>query len=180
MKNKNKIKAVIIVLVVVVISWAIVNCVQLSEIKILQEDFLFTYLGVFLGFAITIYTFGISILDSIKSSIESTEDEILPPERKKKFFNALLSGFHELKSNILFITYSFLIVVVLVIIKNVKYPDNIQILLKKLDYYCLLETIYLSIFILSILIIFDLLYSMFNLAEIALFIIKKKINKTNT
>jgi hypothetical protein len=180
MKSRNKLKAIIIILGIVIISWTIVYCLKLTDVKILQEDFLFTYLGVFLGFALTIYTFGISMLETIKTAIENTDEEILTKVKKKEFFNSIISGFNELKSNILFITFSFLIIVFLTLIKNIKYPDSFQILFDRIKLYYPLETIYLAVFLISILIIFDLLYSMFNIAEISLFIIKKKINKTNT
>jgi hypothetical protein len=174
-----RIKAIIISLIIFGLSWIIIFCLKLKEIKILQEDFLFTYLGVFLGFALTIYTFGISMLESIKTAIDNADEQIISENKKKKFFNSILSGFNELKDNILFITFSFLSIVVLALLKNIKYPDKLQLFLDKIKPYHLLETIYLSIFLISILIIFDLLYSMFNISEILLEIIRKKINKTN-
>lgn len=180
MKNKNKIKALIIILIILGFSWAIIYFLKLNNIKIIQEDFLFTYLGVFLGFALTIYTFGISMLESIKSTIETTDEEILTSSKKKEFFTSILAGFYELKSDILFITYSFLIVVLLTLIKNLVLTERLKNILEGLNSYYLLESIYLAIFLLSLLIIFDLLYSMFNLAEISLYIVKRKINKTNT
>jgi hypothetical protein len=175
MKAKRKLKSIIIIAFVFAFSWWVVTFLDLTKIKILEEIFLFTYLGVFLGFALTIYTFGISILENIKKPIIEADTKDIDEQKKGIFFNSIISGFNELKANIIFITYSFILVVILAILQNIQYPSSFTEVILFITHIRVVQAIYFSIFILSVVIIVDLLLSMFNLAEISLYIIKIKI-----
>ena len=163
--DKKRATSLLGILFVLVVSLYVVNNYDVSNIKIVDNEFILTYLGIFLGFAITIYTFGVSMLENIKININQKED--LDPKTKAKFFRKLLNGFKELKIDIWLIFYCFLAVVIFSISKFIpviSFLESVEII----DGYPfkIRESINLTIFILSLWAIFDLMKALFSVSEI--------------
>lgn len=161
----------IILIVVYLLSFFIINQGFVTEIRIIEIDFLLTYLGLFIGFAITIYTFGISILENIKNSI--IESEQITEDKRQKFLNSILNGFVELKQDILVITISFIVVIVLSFVSKLFICIGDLKLTIYEFYSSIIDPVYLSIFIISIITLLDLLFSLFNVSEIYLHLFKQ-------
>jgi len=164
------------ILVILLASFYSVNNYDISNIKIVDNEFILTYLGIFLGFAITIYTFGVSMLDSIRSNIDLKDD--ITTVQKARFFKKLLKGFKELKQDIWLMFICFLIVIIFSIgkqiealsfLKEIEITDTFSF---KID-----KGINLSIFILSLWATYDLMKALFNVSEIQFELIIKDLEE---
>lgn len=164
------------ILVILLASFYSVNNYDISNIKIVDNEFILTYLGIFLGFAITIYTFGVSMLDSIRSNIDLKDD--ITTAQKARFFKKLLKGFKELKQDIWLMFICFLIVIIFSIgkqiealgfLKEIEITDTFSF---KID-----KGINLSIFILSLWATYDLMKALFNVSEIQFELIIKDLEE---
>lgn len=148
----------IIFISVFIASAVLVKYTKINVSKISDDSFLFTYLGIFLGFALTIFTFIVSMVDKIKASIEKDDKKTV--DEKKETQNKIISFYSELKDDIYFIFYSFLIVIVISLFENV---INIPNFILSKDQ--ILIAIKLEIFLLSIYAIYDLCSSAFKISE---------------
>jgi hypothetical protein len=163
--KKEKIKRILLTLVIVFIIGVLSNYLVLttpvSSFSIFETDNLFTYFGVLIGFALTIYTFGLSMVSDIKSKID-THKEFSEAEKKEMYLN-LVSGFGEIKEDIWLIFYSILIVIGFGIAKEIPNPFNWQV--QKFD---LPNTANLTLFITTTIAMWDIMRTLFNLSEINL------------
>jgi hypothetical protein len=87
-KAKRLLFTILIVSAICVISNYLVRTTPVSSFAIFETVNLFTYFGVLIGFALTIYTFGLSMVSDIKSKIDNHKK--LTDEQKKKMYSALL------------------------------------------------------------------------------------------
>lgn len=163
--KKNKLSLLYIVLLFIglfVISCVLVKYTNINIKSISDNSFLFTYLGIFLGFALTIFTFIVSMVDKIKDAIE--KDESKTKAQKEIAQSNILSFYSEIKDDIFLIFYFFLIVTALSLFENVDIPFvNISnFFITKIQ---LIIAIKLELFILSLYAIYDLTSSAFKISE---------------
>ena len=129
---------------------------------------LFAYFGVLVGFSLTVYTFGLSMITDIQDSIEKSGK--YSEQQKAMIFINLKSGFNEIKEDIWIIFFSIIFAVIMAVLKNLN--------LSFLDQYRITETGNVSLFILSTVGMYDVMKTMFALSEIKIELlnVKEKIN----
>lgn len=159
-KTKRFLLTMLIVLAIGIISNYLVRTTPVSSFAIFETANLFTYFGVLIGFALTIYTFGLSMVTDIKSKIDNHKK--LTDDRKKMYLS-LVSGFSEIKGDIWLIFYSILIVIGFAIAKEIPNPFNWQV-----EKFNLPDTVNLTLFITTTIAMWDIMQTLFNLSEINL------------
>ena|SRR5690554_173569 len=171
MQKRNKIKRYLITILIFIIigiaSHLLAIKTQVAELTIFNSLSLFTYFGVLIGFSLTIYTFGLSMVVDIKKNISLMTE--LSEENKTILYEKLVSGFTEIKQDIWLIFYSIILVITFAIAKEIVNPFGWQV-----EQYKIPETAFLSLFVLSTFAIFDIMRTLFNLSEINLELIKKE------
>jgi hypothetical protein len=145
----------------------LVELTKISKITLFDTSNLFTYFGVLIGFALTIYTFGLTTIPSIKNGIDCIDEKVMAKETKKEVFEQTISGFSQIKEDILVIFFSIIIIVVTAICKDTINPFGWKVQNWKVP-----EKVNLTLFFYSTLCIYDIIKSMFNLAEINLKLLK--------
>ncbi|CAN1553247.1 hypothetical protein MCETHM1_02266 [Flavobacteriaceae bacterium] len=160
-KNKRILLTLLIVSAIGFVSNYIVMTTPISSFSIFDTSNLFTYFGVLIGFALTIYTFGLSMVSDIKSKIDTHKK--LSEEQKKVMYINLVSGFSEIKGDIWLIFYSILIVIGFAIAKEIPNPFGWQVEQLKLP-----DTANLTLFITTTIAMWDIMQTLFNLSEINL------------
>ena len=160
--NKRHVWTIIILITLIVISFFIVRLTDFSKLELFSPLSLFTYFGVLMGFSLTIYTFGLSMVVDIKSNINSLKE--LSTAEKDNLYDKLVSGFKEIKQDVWLIFMLIIFVVSFAILREIENPFDYQIP----------ETFFLSTFLISTLAIFDIMKTLFNLSEINLELLKKK------
>lgn len=151
----------IIVLIIYIFSNFLVKTTLVSTFSIFDTTNLFTYFGVLIGFALTVYTFGLSMVSDIKSKIDKHEK--FTEKQKEKMYESLVSGFAQIKGDIWLIFYSILIVIGCAIAKEIHNPFGWQVEQWKLP-----ETTNLTLFITTTIAMWDIMQTLFNLSEINL------------
>lgn len=160
-KNKRILLLILFVSAIGIVSNYMVRTTSVSSFSIFETSNLFTYFGVLIGFALTIYTFGLSMVSDIKSKIDSNKK--LTEEKKKKMYLSLVSGFGEIKGDIWLIFYSILIVIGFAIAKEIPNPFGWQV-----EKFNLPETANFTLFLTTTIAMWDIMQTLFNLSEINL------------
>lgn len=158
MKNKHSLKFGAIIIVVVAISNFLARNITLDEIDLFNTTNLFTYFGVLVGFALTIYTFGLSLISDIIEKINSSSMEV---NKKETICALLMSGFNQIKDDIWLIFYAIVITILFAILKDISTPFSLDVLSWKVP-----ETVSLSLFSLSTIAMWDIMKTMFDMSEI--------------
>ena len=153
------------------ISNIIIRNSNISNFSIFESTNLFTYFGVLIGFSITIYTFGLSMVSEIKSKIDSKEE--ITEDKKVLMYNQLISGFQEIKEDIWFIFYSIIVIIFFAIAKEISNPFGWNVMHFKIP-----ETVNMTLFITTTYGMWDIMKTLFNLSEIN-FELNKKKNEVN-
>lgn len=170
LKTKNKSIRILIscfiVLILGVISNLLVRKTTISSFSIFDATSLFTYFSVLIGFAITIYTFGLSLVSDIKEKIQSNDK--FTDEQKSTMYDNIISGFGQIKGDIWVIFYSLLVIILFAIVKDMLNPFGWDIEDWKLP-----ETVNLTLFITTTIAMWDIMQSLFNISEIKLELNKK-------
>lgn len=176
MKQTNKIKrnilSFIFIAAIAVLSNSLARETSIASSFLFSPISLFTYFGVLIGFSLTIYTFGLSMVTDIKSKIDESLD--FNEEEKTEMKETLVNGFLQIKSDIWFIFYSIILVVIFSLLKDIQCPFDWNV-----EKWMVPETINITLFITSTIAIWDIMKSLFNLAEINLELIKKNKRATN-
>jgi len=157
----------IIVIVTFTISTYLVLKTDIENNSIFSSNSLITYFGILIGFALTIYTFGLSMISNIKTNISNLED--ISEQDKKDSFQKLIVGFVQIKQDIWLIFYGIILVIILSILKEVVNPFGWQVEDLQIP-----EIFNISIFILSTIAMYDIMKTLFNLSEINMILIKSK------
>lgn len=160
-KTKRNILLLLFVSTIVLVSNYLVRTTPVSSFSIFDTANLFTYFGVLIGFALTIYTFGLSMVVDIKSKIDSHKK--LTVEQKNKMYLSLVSSFDEIKGDIWLIFYSILIVIGFSIAKEITNPFD-----WKVERFNLPDTANLTLFVTTTIAMWDIMQTLFNLSEINL------------
>lgn len=161
MKNRY-FKFFIYLLIIWSISYLLIDKINgIGKIELFQITSLFTYFGVIIGFAITIYTFSLSMVSEIREKIQNST--IISLEKKGELKRELIEGFNEVKEDIWLVFYS---IVLLIINKGLSlfYVSCFDFLEKQ----SLVETFNFSLFVLVTIAMWDIMNTMFNLSEINL------------
>ena len=166
-KARRYIIPLIIVFLAMVFSYFLVHYTEVELLTIFDTFSLFTYFGVLIGFAITIYTFGLSMIGDIKKHIDDIEK--LTDDDKRQMFTKLRHGFSQIKQNIWLIFVGIVLVIIFSILKDIENPFG-----WKVEKYQIPEVVNLTLFILSTIAMYDIMKTMFNLSEINMELIKNK------
>jgi len=170
MKMTKKIRIVwlfIIVSLIGLIANYLVRATSIASFSFFEPRSLFTYFGVLIGFALTIYTFGLTMVSDIKTKIDNHKK--FSDIQKNEMYETLISGFGEIKGDVWLIFYSLLIVIGFAIAKEIVNPFGWQI-----ENLMLPESVNLTLFITTTIAMWDIMQTLFNLAEINL-----ELNKNN-
>mgnify|MGYP007079447780 CR=1 FL=1 len=97
-KIKRYFIPIIVVLTTFISSYFLIQNSEIELLTIFDTLSLFTYFGVLIGFAITIYTFGLSMIAEIKKNIDKISG--LTDSDKKTMFRNLRNGFSQIKQDI--------------------------------------------------------------------------------
>jgi hypothetical protein len=165
-KVKRQIFSFLIIALIGIISNILVRNTDVSTFSIFDTANLFSYFGVLIGFALTIYTFGLSMVSDIKEKID--KNERLELIQKGKIYQSLVEGFSQIKNDIWLIFYSILIVISFSIAKEVPNPFGFNVEVFKMP-----ETVNLTLFITTTIAMWDIMQTLFNLSEINLELNKK-------
>ena len=158
------IKTIITIIIIIAFAnWLVVNTI-VETYPIFDTVAVFTYFGVLLGFAITIYTFGLSMAENIKNGINRLQRASL--DEKKIMIETLVSGFHEIKQDIYAIFISMLVVIGGSIAKNIINPFGWTV-----EKWQVPETLNLGLFFVSTYCMYDIITTLFNLSEINLLLL---------
>jgi hypothetical protein len=160
-RNRRILFSTLIIAIIGVISNILVRRTPVASYSIFDTTSLFTYFGVLIGFALTIYTFGLSMVSDIKMKIQSIDK--LTPQKKVEMYDKLVSGFKEIKGDIWLIFYSILIVIYFAIVKEITNPFGWDVEKMKIP-----ETASLTLFITTTVAMWDIMRTLFNLSEINL------------
>lgn len=137
----------------------LVRNTSVASFSVFNTTNLFTYFGVLIGFALTIYTFGLSMVSDIKSKIDKNQK--FDEENKAFIYNRLENGFKQIKEDIWLIYYSILLIIIFAIAKEIPTPFNLEVESWKIP-----ETINLGLFITTTISMWDIMKTLFNLSEI--------------
>lgn len=166
-KIKRYIVPIIVVFTTFVSSYFLIQNSEIELLTIFDTISLFTYFGVLIGFAITIYTFGLSMIAEIKKNIDKING--LTESDKKTMFRNLRNGFRQIKQDIWLIFIGIILVIIFSVLKDITNPFG-----WKIEKYQIPETVNLSLFILSTIAMYDIMKTMFNLSEINMELIKNE------
>lgn len=158
-KIKRYIIPVIIILVTLVASNFIIKYTRIEHMVFFKPSSLFTYFGVLIGFSITIYTFGLSMIGDIKRNID--KDIKFTKKIKEEIFIGLKNGFNQIKEDIWMIFVCIILVIIFSVLKGIPNPFGWEV-----EKYNIPETVYLTLFILATISMYDIIKTMFNLSDI--------------
>ena len=161
----RKIISILIIIGVFIVSNILVRNTKISSYSIFNTGNLFTYFGVLIGFALTVYTFGLSMVSDIKERIDKKQEYTI--DKKERMYNCLINGFSQIKSDIWLIFYSIIIIIVFAIAKEIPNPFGWDV-----EKFMIPESINLSLFITTTIGMWDIMHTLFNLAEINFELIK--------
>ena len=164
-KTKRYIIPFAIAVLVTIGSYFLIQNTDVELLSIFDTFSLFTYFGVLIGFSITIYTFGLSMIADIKKNIYKIEN--ITVKEKQDMFQGLRNGFSQIKQDIWLIFIGIILVISFSILKNIINPFGWEI-----EVYQIPETINLTLFILSTVAMYDIMKTLFNLSEINMELIK--------
>jgi hypothetical protein len=160
-KAKRVFSYILILLSIGILSNYLVRTTKISSFPFFDDVTLFSYFGVLIGFAITIYTFGLSMVSEIKIKIDKHLK--FDKDQKKVMYLKLVSGFSEIKEDIWIIFYSLIIILSFSLSKNIPNPFCWDV--KPL---MLPETANLTLFTTTTIAMWDIMKTLFNLSEINL------------
>lgn len=161
--TKRWIRPVIFITGVIAICYFLITETSLSKSKLLESEFLFTAIGLLLGFALTLLTFIISMLDKIKEYVKN--NSIRKPESKEQVFLRLERLYRELKDDIYFIFITLIIVSTFLVIERVTFPGSEILKRLGISKNEIIYIVKLAIFLLNLFVIYDLLSITFRVSD---------------
>jgi hypothetical protein len=173
-KNRKRVLlSMVIIVLLAIISNIIVRNSNIAMFSMFETSNLFTYFGVLIGFSLTVYTFGLSMVSDVKTKIN--EHEKLNPQQKEKMLNSLISGFVQIKEDIWHIFFSIILIIIFGLLKAIPNPFGWDVEKFKIP-----ETINLTLFITTTISMWDIMKTLFNLGEINLELNKNQNTSSNT
>lgn len=161
MKSKSY-RGFLWILFLPVLAGAISSYCKVDNLKILEFDFVATTTGVLLGFGITIYTFIMQLMQPI---IDNLCKKIADEKERKRNIGFLNSAQRELKQDLWMIFICLMIVLVVGVFSNsVNLIFNFGV-----HHICYIpQTVYISVYLLSFMALYDLMSSLFTVGEITI------------
>lgn len=150
------------VVIAIIISNLLIYQFKINIGKVGDNDFLFSFFGIILGFAITIFTFIISLVEKIKEKAEIKYAS--DAGKKTKFENKIKALFSEIKDDIAFTFISVVIIGILYIV-DVKIPKINIVGTYFIDQKIGVESLKLSLFFLNLYAIYDLIIVSFKMSD---------------
>jgi hypothetical protein len=170
MKTRVKTKRIIFAAVFVVISFALSNYLvrqtSILNFKLIEPTNLFTYFGVLIGFALTVYTFGLAMISDIKKDLMELDD--FTKAQKNDMLNRLTSGFKEIKGDIWTIFSSLILIIYFAVVIEIPNPFGWEV-----EIFMIPQSSNLTLFIVTTYAMYDIMRTLFNLSEIKLELLKK-------
>lgn len=158
-------KLIFIILITLLLSYYVVLSGAVSYQYFIKTDFLFTFLGVFIGFALTLYTYLTSMFENMKKIIKTKHAQDIKVRDEKLDLLPLLHT--EIKENIIFLIYALVLVVLVAVLhKPIMSIDLSRFNIKILD---ITNALMLTVFFLSVLSLIDLVRTSFTISD---FVIK--------
>lgn len=171
MKTRVKTKRIIFASIFVLISFAISNYLvrqtSILNFKLIESTNLFTYFGVLIGFALTVYTFGLAMISDIKKDLMALDD--FTEIQKNEMLNRLTNGFKEIKDDIWIIFSSLIMIIYFAVVVEIPNPFGWEV-----EGYMIPQSSNLTLFIVATYAMFDIMRTLFNLSEIKLELLKRK------
>lgn len=167
MKIRKFIKLLLVTVVIIMLASVLVYYTDAESFSLFDPLGLFTYVGVLLGFAITIYTFTLSLVDNIKDGIHRIENK--SNADKEKMINAMINGFEEMKDNIMLLFLGLVTIVIFALLKLIPNPY-----FPNVSKYQIPDIALLATFFFCMCLMFDLIRALFNLSETKLFLMGMK------
>jgi hypothetical protein len=170
--NKNKMKygrkflTGFLIIIIAIGSNLLVRKTDIGDLKLFETVSLFAYFGVLIGFALTIYTFGLSMVTDIKKELRSNTN--FSEEKIEELLIKLANGFAEIKGDIWLIFWSIILILVFSVANIIENPFGWD--LKEWE---IPQTASVSLFIISTYSMYDIMKTLFNLSEIKLLLLKK-------
>jgi hypothetical protein len=150
------------ILIAFILSNLLIYYFKIDIGKVRDNDFLFNFLGILLGFAITIFTFIISLVEKVKEKVEVRYQN---NEGKKKAFEKKAKKlYQEIKDDII-LTFISVVIIGLLYITNIKIPKIYFYGSYFIDHSMCLDCLKLSLFGLNLYAIFDLIIISFKLSD---------------
>lgn len=150
------------IIIAIAISCFIINYLKIDIGKANDNDFLFNFFGLLLGFALTIFSFIISIIEKIKDGAEVKYAK--QPKKIKKMQASIKELYQEIKDDIAFTFVSLVIIGMLYIvdyqIANFHIVSNWYY-----DHVIMIKSLKLSLFVLNVYAIYDLVLISFKLSD---------------
>ena len=159
MTTKRYIIIFLLFTAIIIASNLLARNTNVCNFSLFETTNLFTYFGVLIGFALTIYTFGISMVDSIKQKVDN--HTVLNNQQKTEIYERLVNGFGQIKGDIWFIFYSIILVIIFSVLKEIVNPFGWNVENLKIP-----ETANLTLFVTSTIAMCDIMQTLFNLSEI--------------
>jgi len=131
--------------------------------KINDNDFLFVFIGLLLGFSITLFPFIVSLTEQLK--IKAIDKYQHNTEKKLIIESNIKTLFKEVKHNILFIFSTLTFISSLYILQSLSYPISDNFLASYFEIGLVLKSTRLTVFILNLYAIYDLIVVTFELSN---------------
>jgi ABC-type tungstate transport system substrate-binding protein len=162
-KFKNKFRYFVPLAIVFLICDMILYRFNIDIGKINDNDFIFIFTGVLLGFALTIFPFIVTLVDKIR---EKSEKRFADNAIKKQNVEIRIAQLYsEVKDNIVFIFLSLSIVGFVYILQNIEVKAVLDTLERMFAKSIAYKALRLSIFLLNIYAIYDLIAVSFKLSD---------------
>ena len=119
-RTKRTASLPVFVMITFVFAYYLVHKTSILNFKLIEPTNLFTYFGALLGFSLTLYTFGLSMIsDIIKNLMELYDFKEI---EKKNMLNKIINGFMEIKGDIWIIFSSLILVIFLAAVNKIPNP----------------------------------------------------------
>lgn len=127
--------------------------------EIFETNNLLTYSGVLIGFGLTLYTFGLSILKDIYEIIDKINFKKI--ENKETIILELMKTFEEIRNDIVVMFFSIITIFISIILANTVNPFGWNV-----EYLKFPEILRMSVFIYTTLALADIMKALFDLSKL--------------
>lgn len=127
--------------------------------EIFETNNLLTYSGVLIGFGLTLYTFGLSILKDIYEIIDKISFKKI--ENKETIIKELKTTFEEIRNDIVVMFFSIVTIFISIILANTVNPFGWAVEFLKIP-----EILRMSVFIYTTLALADIMKALFDLSKL--------------
>lgn len=156
-----------------IILYPAIILLKLDASKICENGFLFNFLGILLGFSLTIFTFIVSMVEKVKDRADAKFEK--DEDKKKKLQKIIDSLYTEIKDNIFFNFFSLILIGLSYLLPTSQ--DSFSFLNFEFKSDLISNSIKLAIFLLNLYAVYDLIMISFKLSD-TVGILKKAEDET--